>query len=232
MKLKYYMRGVGLGIIFATAIFLVIIIPREKDKIEKEVRAEIKASSESKEPETDLSKILNPDEEGESVTSEPEGSVTPEGPTDPPTKAPTEEPTKAPTEAPTPTPTEKPTPTPTKEPTPTPTEAPTPTPTEAPTPTPTKAPTPTPTKTPTPEGGDSGTDDDTVIIGIPKGMSSEQFSEKAEILGIVSSADALNKYLVNNGYADLIAVGNFKIKKGASFAEIAKIVTDMENSID
>ncbi len=75
-------------------------------------------------------------------------------------------------------------------------------------------------------------EDDSIIIGVPKGMSSEQFSEKAEVLGIVSNAEALNRYLVRNGYADLIAIGNFKIKKGASFAEIAKIVTDMENSID
>ncbi|MBP5159067.1 MAG: hypothetical protein ILP10_02075 [Lachnospiraceae bacterium] len=240
MKLKYYMRGVGLGIIFATAIVLVIIIPRETDTIEREVRAEVNAPKEEGQPSSDLSKILNPGEEGEaqgdeedSTGREGEGTSDENEATPTQTPAPTEDTTPTPTEKPTPTPTKEPTPTPTEKPTPTPTKEPTPTPTEEPTPTPTKEPTPTPTKEPAPSPkGEDSDEDDYIIIGIPKGMSSEQFSEEAEVLGIVSNADALNKYLVNNGYADLIAIGNFKIKKGATFREIAKIVTDMENSID
>lgn len=42
MKLKYYMRGVGVGIIFTTLLFLGVILPNKTKMSEEEIRSEAK----------------------------------------------------------------------------------------------------------------------------------------------------------------------------------------------
>ena len=141
MKLKYYMRGVGCGILFTLFIFVVIIIPNLKLKDKIEENTDNKAQTQD---ETDIGKLVG--QNGSEVTPD---ATTPE-PTKEATPTPTEEATPTPTKEATPTPTEEATPTPTEEATPTPTEEATPTPTEEATPTPTATPTPSPTATPLP----------------------------------------------------------------------------------
>ena len=156
MKLKYYMRGVGIGILFAVFVFTVIVIPNlefeELTELQESVNKQITGSK--------VSALLgNPEKTsadgtagtpgdnggGTESAGEPTMTPTPE-PTDTPT--PTPDPTPTPNPTATPLPTATPTPVPTVTPTPSPTV--TPLPTATPTPVPTATPTPNPTATPTP----------------------------------------------------------------------------------
>lgn len=122
MKLKYYMRGLGIGIILTT--FLFVISGYEKKLTKEEIIELAKEygmveAGEQKDP---LEQVL-----GEIIpTKEP-------APTLEPTPEPTAEPTVEPTAEPTPEPTAKPTVEPTAEPTPEPTAKPTVEPTNSPT---------------------------------------------------------------------------------------------------
>ena len=180
MKLKYYMRGVGIGIIFTVFVFAVIIIPNlefeEITQLQENVNKQLGESSKvsnllgsadktaeasdtgtqdesvtTPSPEPELAPTVGPTQE---PTPEPTATPTPEStPTPEPTATPTPEPTPTPTPEPTatPLPTPTPTPVPTATPTPAPTATPTPVPTATPTPRPTATPTPRPTATPTPK---------------------------------------------------------------------------------
>ncbi|MBQ6091878.1 MAG: hypothetical protein IJL07_11510 [Lachnospiraceae bacterium] len=164
MKLKYYMRGVGIGIIFTVFVFAVIIIPNlefeEITQLQENVNKQLGESSKvsnllgSADKATEASDTGTQDESVTTPSPEPELSPT-VGPTQEPTPEPTATPTpeSTPTPEPTATPTPEPTPTPTPEPTatPLPTSTPTPVPTATPTPAPTATPTPVPTATPTPK---------------------------------------------------------------------------------
>lgn len=180
MRLKYYMRGVGCGIIFTLFVFVVIIIPNLK--LESKINETKQSATENDAVSALVGKdnISNaPDDNDSELTP---GTTDITNGADNADKADNADSTgnadkaenaenaenadsadneESLTDAellnnadatgePTPTTTSAPTPTPTSAPTPTPTKAPTPTPTKAPTPTPTKAPTPTPTKAPTP----------------------------------------------------------------------------------
>ncbi len=103
MKLKYYMRGLGIGIILTT---LILIIANPKDKIsDAEIRERAKALGMVDQKDKSLSEVL-------------ENSKLTLAPTVAPTSAPSPEPTMAPestqepTATPEPSPTPKPTPTP------------------------------------------------------------------------------------------------------------------------
>ncbi|MCR5521524.1 MAG: hypothetical protein K6F44_06400 [Lachnospiraceae bacterium] len=184
MKLKYYMRGVGIGILFTVFVFTVIVIPNlefeELTELQESVNKQITGSK--------VSALLgNPEKTsadgtagtpgdnggGTESAGEPIMTPTPE-PTDTPTPTPDPTPTPnptatpLPTATPTPVPTVTPTPSPTVTPLPTatptpvptstprPTATPTPRPTATPTPRPTATPTPRPTETPTPRPVDGG----------------------------------------------------------------------------
>ena len=180
MKLKYYMRGVGIGIIFTVFVFAVIIIPNlefeEITQLQENVNKQLGESkvstllgsgektSETSDTDTapagkdtsstDPEQATEPEQE-QMTTPEPEqDQVTTQKPDQEPADDPaaTPEPTATPTPEPTATPTPEPTPTPapTVTPTPAPTATPTPAPTATPTPKPTATPTLAPTATPTP----------------------------------------------------------------------------------
>ena len=131
MKLKYYLRGLGIGIAVTA---LVMGLTLGKDKKASMTDEEVKQRAQQLGM-VEEDKTLLP------VTSTP-------------TPTPTATPTKTPTATPTPTPTKTPTPTPTPTPTKTPTPTPTPTPTKTPTPTPT--PTPAPKQENTPKSAQAG----------------------------------------------------------------------------
>lgn len=78
------------------------------------------------------------------------------------------------------------------------------------------------------DGGDVGSeevDNKTIIIVVNSGDSSETVSRKLFEAGIVADAREYDKYLMENGYDRTITVGNHKISVTASKEEIAKNLT-------
>ncbi|MCR5793212.1 MAG: hypothetical protein K6G65_08585 [Lachnospiraceae bacterium] len=63
---------------------------------------------------------------------------------------------------------------------------------------------------------------------IQPGMWSEQVSEYMKDIGVVDSAIKFDDFLCNHGYASDISVGTYKIPEGASYEDIAKIITRKE----
>ena len=64
-----------------------------------------------------------------------------------------------------------------------------------------------------------------VTIKVTAGMYSETVSQMLQDTGLVKSADEFNSFLMKNGYADRIEVGEFKLTSDMSFEEMAKILT-------
>ena len=71
----------------------------------------------------------------------------------------------------------------------------------------------------------SATDSDQVSFSIEKGDLGSVVSEKLESLGVIEDAGEFNKYLGKHGYSVRIKIGDYTLKKGASFDEIAKMIT-------
>jgi len=65
-----------------------------------------------------------------------------------------------------------------------------------------------------------------IILEINRGDWSRKVAEKLEALGLVDKPDEFDEFLVNNGYADRIRVGRFEVDSGASFEDIAKAITE------
>lgn len=119
-----------------------------------------------------------------------------------------------------------------------PSETPTTAPTLAPTPTPvsTPAPTPTPSEvpsagpaeisavTPTPQPAASQQQGESVTIQIVSGDSSLAVCKKLAQAGLVESAKEYDSYLCQNGYDKRIRAGSFEIPVGAGKDEIAGII--------
>lgn len=64
-----------------------------------------------------------------------------------------------------------------------------------------------------------------ISVTITVGMYSQEIAEKFKELGLVENAKAFDDFLCDNGYASLIREGSYKIAKGSSYEEIAKIIT-------
>ena len=63
------------------------------------------------------------------------------------------------------------------------------------------------------------------VLTISPGLYSESVSAELVRLGIITNQKEFNSYLVNNGYAERIQTGDFKIKADMSYDEIARIIT-------
>lgn len=63
------------------------------------------------------------------------------------------------------------------------------------------------------------------VLTISPGMYSESVSAELVRLGIITNQKEFNSYLVNNGYAERIQTGDFKIKADMSYDEIARTIT-------
>lgn len=214
MKRKYYLRGLGFGILITTLVFA-LIGGKEPSEAEIIKRAEelgyVKAEL-SPTPKLDLDALkgqltttpgLTP--EGK-LTTAPKPSLTPEGElTTTPEPTPEGEVTTAPQPSLTPTPTPKPTPKPTPTPTPVPTPSPKPTPTTPP----------------------AGNEDNvvTAVIEVKKGMTSKQVCRLLEDAGIVGSAEEFNNYMIERKLTDNINVGRFTVSSTMDWKEIAHILT-------
>lgn len=101
---------------------------------------------------------------------------------------------------------------------------PSPTPEPNPTQTPTPESTPTPMPTPTPEPDATGVTE-TVKITIRSGTGSRAASNLLAEAGLVADAEAFDQYLCDNDYARRVCTGTFDIPMGASEEQIAKIIT-------
>ena len=201
MKLKYYLRGLGIGILVTTVILSLAGIGR-KNMTDEEVvkRAKELGMVESTllsdlpdQTKTDNVRPTEPETSLQPETSEPEESTsTPETPEAPEETTTTPETPAAPEETTT-------------------------------TPETPVAPEETPVS---PEDGNPDTPaGETVTLVIGRGESSTTVSKNLKKAGIVEDAAAFDRFLCNNGYDKKIITGTYEIPYGASEEEIAKIIT-------
>lgn len=214
MKLKYYLRGLGIGILVTTVILSLAGVGRKNMTDEEAVKRAkelgmVESTLLSDLPDQTKTDEVRPTEPGISLqpeTSEPEESAsTPETPEASEETTTTPETPAAPEE----TTTTQETPT-------------------APEETTTTQETPTaPEETPvSPEDGNPDIPTgETVTLVIGRGESSTTVSKNLKKAGIVEDAAAFDRFLCNNGYDKKIITGTYEIPYGASEEEIAKIIT-------
>lgn len=204
MKLKYYLRGLGIGILITTVILSLAGIGR-KNMTDEEV---VKRAKELGMVESTLLSDLPDQTKAEEVSpTEPETSLQPEtseqeSSAEPETSEPEPETSEPETSEP--------------EVSPEPEES-------ASTPETPVAPEETPVS---PEDGNPDTPaGETVTLVIGRGESSTTVSKNLKKAGIVEDAAAFDRFLCNNGYDKKIITGTYEIPYGASEEEIAKIIT-------
>ncbi|NLL93057.1 MAG: endolytic transglycosylase MltG [Clostridiales bacterium] len=182
MKLKYYLRGLGTGILFATLILFISYYYHNTDSQVKERAKELgmvensstsmlipEESSHKKEEETpsgentpkETSESESKDQNNQDETT----TVTPETPAEPATTPASQEPTSI----------------------------------------------------------NSITECE---FTISSGMSSSDVARIVATIGLVEDAESFDRYLIENGYAERIHVGNFKINTGCTFEELARLIAD------
>jgi len=174
MKLKYYLRGLGIGIL-VTAAILTIVYHTKGSMSDSQIMkraAQLGMVMASTEEDTLFAQTTQVDTTIEETgTISVEETTTVVETTEAVTEASTEKPTEAPTEAPT-----------------------------------------------EPAAAEA-------VLTISPGMYSESVSAELVRLGIITNQKEFNSYLVNNGYAERIQTGDFKIKADMSYDEIARIIT-------
>lgn len=239
MKRKYYMRGLGLGIL-VTAILCAVALPKKTEPMTDEeiiARAEELGyvKDEAGVTADDIDKIKDkektsgtpgatktpdPAEEAD-VTKNPDGTP---GPTQSP--VPTPDAPEPPEEPDKPDVPATPSPKPTATTVPKATATPKPTATSTPKPTATTAPkatsTPVPTKAPE---GTEGQGKISYTVTVERGATARRVAEQLEAVGAVADSEAFVKYLQSRKLTDFINIGKFTIPQGASHAEIARILT-------
>ena len=67
--------------------------------------------------------------------------------------------------------------------------------------------------------------EESTVIVIPKGADSDVISTILENAGLIDSADSFNRYLIDRGLDRRIRAGNKSIPGGASYEKIASIIT-------
>ena len=221
MKFKYYLRGIGIGIIFASIIFLIAYrenVPAKMSNEEIVERAKQLGMVEANDPinklidkKSDNKSDENASEEKESAEKASTEEIKTEAEN---TEATTEEQT---TEAKT---TEEQT---TEEQT---TETKT---TETKT---TEAKT-TEARTSEQQAAEKQTTEEkntkkskTIEITIARGSSSYPVCLKLKELGLIDDAAKYDDYLIEHGYANRISVGTHKLKMGMSYHDIAELISD------
>lgn len=228
--MKYYMRGIGVGILVCALILIIsrINTPAEISDSEIVSRAlalgmidpgnlSLSEAAESAASEVSVTEIDNPagikvivdDQEISSDTAtspEPVTEVKPdETPSDKPEETPSEITEEKPEEVQEVKPEEKP-----EEKT-----------EDKPEETPVEKPEEKPAQTTEPQN-DSGK----LVLEVYRGNSSDVVASRAQSIGLVDDAKDFDRYLVQNGYANRISVGSFAIEKGSDYNTIARIITN------
>lgn len=197
MKLRYYLRGLGIGIV-VTALIMGLSDRDARPLTDAEIKAKAASlgmvESESLKL-TDV--VITPDpiqkQEDNISGPAPEENTTPETePAQEATATPETEPVQEATATPKPTATPEPTSTPEK--------------------------TVSAAAEPTPEQVISS-------ITIKSGSGSETVCRQLEEAGLIENAASFNQYLIDNGYSKKICVGTYEIRMGTTEEEIAKIIT-------
>ncbi len=233
MKLRYYLRGVGVGLILAVVVYSTMIIPRKYKMTDEEVLARAKELGmvERENTDVDLSALS-----GTPAPPEETGTPTPPKGTDTPTPSGEESPTPTPQKLPELTPSVPPekdanstpvVPSASDTPAPTvPTVSDTPGTPSMPT-MPTMPDSPTMPMMPPPESSSQEieTNGEKISITIPQGMGSESFALELQKAGLVEDAVDFDRYLMQNNYALYIRPGTYRILPGATYEEIARQVT-------
>lgn len=192
MNLKYYLRGLGIGIV-VTALLMGFATRNANTMTDEEIKE--RAAALGMVEQKVLSDISTPaPEENAEVkpTIAPEITATPIVTAEPET-------TDIPVETETPEDTEA-------------------VPTATPTAAPTEAPTPAPTEAPTEKENSS----ESITFVIKSGETSWSISKALYEAGVVESASDFDAYLCQNGYDKTIRTGTFEISKNATYEEIAK----------
>ena len=96
------------------------------------------------------------------------------------------------------------------------------------TPTLTKEVTPAPTKEPDKDTNDTENDTEYITVVVERGSGSDTVARKIEAAGLVANASEFDRYLCNNGYDKRISAGNHKIPINAREEEVAKILCNMQ----
>ncbi len=195
MKLKYYMRGLGIGMILTT---LILSIGGTKERLtDQEIMDRAKTLGMVVEDEKDknLDHVLA--EINQSVTPAPVATI---APTVPPANTPTVVPATV-------TPLE-----PTKQPTPEPTKTPI-----------SKPAAKSGTSDKTQSKGQ--TEEEKITFTINKGMTSERVAALLEEKKLINNAADFDQYIINVGKARKIKVGTYTFYKGTSYSDIVSKIT-------
>lgn len=196
MKLRYYLRGLGIGIV-VTALIMTIASSGKDSMTDEEIMqraAELGMvtqktliSQVQDEGNAEALESLQPTEMPVESSADVNETPTPEQeivPTEIPTQAPTEVPTAEPTKAPT------------QEPAVPPTQAPQP-----------------------PAPGEKAT------LTVYSGEHSLTVAKRMQELGLIEDYQDFDDYLCDHGYSRYVNSGVYKIAQGLSYEELAKIIT-------
>ena len=209
-KNKYYMRGIGVGILVCALILIISRINTKAEISDEEIISRARALGMVESGDQSLTEAMGTSDADVEPSEEPYVS---------PVVLPDEDPTETPQIA-DPVVTEEPSTETVDEPT------------DSPEPTDSSETSPEPDPEPaTPEPQPSEDDDPLlsdlvyVTLTVYSGNSSDTVARRAEELGLVTNYKEFDAYLVTNGYANRIRVGSFEIPMGASYEYIAKAIT-------
>ncbi len=224
MRLKYYLRGAGVGILMATIIFAVAIIAggfnkqnnvntAKKDEYVPVIDSLVPSETPAKTPEPskmpEASETVQPSE----IPSPSETPSVEATPSEKPVESPSAKPTEAPTAKPTEEPSAKPTVAPSE------TAKPTAAPSEKPQIVVSVKPTVAPTET-------VKIVTENVAVSIKLGDDSYKVAKALKAAGLIADAESFNRYLIDQKLEGKIQTGSFYIKGGTSEKEIAQMLVD------
>ena len=73
-------------------------------------------------------------------------------------------------------------------------------------------------------GTEENADENTVAFTVKSGESSDTVAFNLYKAGLVDDATAFNRYMISKGYDSRLRTGDFKIRSGASYDEILKVL--------
>lgn len=197
MKLKYYLRGLGVGILFSTIILSIAFKSSSKEKVDK-VNSNVESNNSGTEAANEDDGIKELEELLAPSTAP---SVTP-------TVTPTEEGTKD------------------EETIDTTSETPSVTPTVTPAEEEIDDANPEEADQTDDSKGKNEESEDYIIVRIEKGMTSEEVASLLYIYGIIEDKKDFNTYMKKNNYSTIINIGEFKILKNATYEQITDLIVE------
>nr|WP_308742340.1 hypothetical protein [uncultured Anaerocolumna sp.] len=197
MKLKYYLRGLGVGILFSTIILSIAFKASSKEKADK-----VNSNTESNTSGTEAAN-------GDDGIKDLEDLLVPSA---------------APSITPAVTPTEKDISD--KETTDTSSEAPSVSPTETPLEEETEESNPLEADQTDDLKEQNEESKDYIIVRIEEGMTSEEVASILYNYGIIEDKNDFNTYMKKNNYSRIINIGDFKIAKNATYEQITDLIVE------